>query len=409
MHQPHPTHQVQIAQQAYRTRQTNIQMQPQGRPPQHPSSQQFPSQAMHLSPVLPRPGKKTRVFHSTPLTFPVATEVNPVEIPPNYSMDFAAFTELTTDLVANPVNVPAAAPHAVGIPVEGAQHGFGEPFVENAVAVVAIGDGSQVSGTQARSFIPVKPFDRSHPPSSPLSSGSGNVGLSSTLPHGHLFVKREAVGSQGFPGVSQHMMHNTYGHNNMQGGHANPGGTASTPSGYGSQLQQAPPSSHGGLPPPPLASGSHGGMENGSGGGSLMPPIHPGCGAGGVLISTGVSSKGVSDGQGPRGQGSHKQGPQSTLNQEMYQKRQAERAARNRESSRRAREKAKHRFRSLELDNFNLRETVRQLRMQNELLQGQYERISVIQQSCHVCRYKSSAVPPTPARSPTFPTGPLRS
>lgn len=79
-------------------------------------------------------------------------------------------------------------------------------------------------------------------------------------------------------------------------------------------------------------------------------------------------------------------------NGEQQVKRQADRAARNRESSRRAREKAKTRFRNLELDNYNLRETVRNLRMQNDYLHAQLEHNSAVQQSCQNCRCKTTAL-----------------
>lgn len=73
------------------------------------------------------------------------------------------------------------------------------------------------------------------------------------------------------------------------------------------------------------------------------------------------------------------------------QKRQADRAARNRESSRRAREKAKKKFRALERDNINLHELVRELRLQNQHLVAQVDRLQLMQQSCPVCKFTTMA------------------
>lgn len=72
------------------------------------------------------------------------------------------------------------------------------------------------------------------------------------------------------------------------------------------------------------------------------------------------------------------------------QKRQADRAARNRESSRRAREKAKNRFRMLENDNRALQEMERRLRTQNDHLIAQLNRAQVMQQSCPMCKYNAA-------------------
>lgn len=74
----------------------------------------------------------------------------------------------------------------------------------------------------------------------------------------------------------------------------------------------------------------------------------------------------------------------------LTQKRQTDRAARNRESSRRAREKAKNRFRALENDNIVLREMVRRMRIQNESLITQVDRANDLQQSCTMCRYNTA-------------------
>lgn len=72
------------------------------------------------------------------------------------------------------------------------------------------------------------------------------------------------------------------------------------------------------------------------------------------------------------------------------QKRQADRAARNRESSRRAREKAKTKVKNLESDNMGLNEMVRRLQVENAHLLSQLERANVLQQSCTVCRYHAA-------------------
>lgn len=80
----------------------------------------------------------------------------------------------------------------------------------------------------------------------------------------------------------------------------------------------------------------------------------------------------------------------SNIDTESFQKRQADRAARNRESSRRAREKAKNRFRALETDNMALRDMVQRLRMHNEHLITQLDRVTIMQQSCTMCRYNAA-------------------
>lgn len=87
----------------------------------------------------------------------------------------------------------------------------------------------------------------------------------------------------------------------------------------------------------------------------------------------------------------------------LSQKRQADRAARNRESSRRTREKAKIKFKALESDNITLRDMVRSMTVQNEHLLAQLNRAHVMQQSCPMCKYNDAmdqqplcAFPPSP-------------
>lgn len=90
-----------------------------------------------------------------------------------------------------------------------------------------------------------------------------------------------------------------------------------------------------------------------------------------------------------------KQKSKATVDQkstvDSNQKRQADRAARNRESSRRAREKAKNKFRALERENVNLKELVQALKIQNQHLMAQSERLRLMQQSCPMCKYANMA------------------
>lgn len=85
---------------------------------------------------------------------------------------------------------------------------------------------------------------------------------------------------------------------------------------------------------------------------------------------------------------------------DAHRKRQADRAARNRESSRRAREKAKHRVRSLESENMELRAKLGQFKMQNEHLISQLYRSQAMQQACTMCRFNAALVQPAPCRIP---------
>lgn len=80
----------------------------------------------------------------------------------------------------------------------------------------------------------------------------------------------------------------------------------------------------------------------------------------------------------------------SQTHAESHEQRQADRAARNRESSRRAREKAKNRFRSLEKENLKLREALCHLKMQNDHLRIQLDHSRAIQDACARCRYSTT-------------------
>lgn len=59
------------------------------------------------------------------------------------------------------------------------------------------------------------------------------------------------------------------------------------------------------------------------------------------------------------------------VSEEIQRKRQLDRAARNRESSRRAREKAKRRFRQMEIENIHLHQVIQALQIQNKQLHQQ--------------------------------------
>ncbi len=76
---------------------------------------------------------------------------------------------------------------------------------------------------------------------------------------------------------------------------------------------------------------------------------------------------------------------------QFHEKRMADRAARNRESSRRAREKAKQRLRALENQNRSLLDMVQHFKLQNEQLYSQLHRAQAIQQNC-MCSFNASAV-----------------
>lgn len=76
--------------------------------------------------------------------------------------------------------------------------------------------------------------------------------------------------------------------------------------------------------------------------------------------------------------------------EESQEKRIADRAARNRESSRRAREKAKLRLRSLEDDKRSLLEMIHHLKMQNEDLYAQLS-ARTLQQTCSKCSYNANS------------------
>lgn len=83
---------------------------------------------------------------------------------------------------------------------------------------------------------------------------------------------------------------------------------------------------------------------------------------------------------------------------QFHEKRMADRAARNRESSRRAREKAKQRLRALETHNRSLLDMVQHIRLQNEQLYSQLQRARAIQQNC-MCSFNTPPVINTTAVS----------
>lgn len=70
------------------------------------------------------------------------------------------------------------------------------------------------------------------------------------------------------------------------------------------------------------------------------------------------------------------------ISEEIQRKRQLDRAARNRESSRRAREKAKRRFRQMEIENIHLHQVIQALQIQNKQLQQQLNSNIRIKTNC---------------------------
>lgn len=70
------------------------------------------------------------------------------------------------------------------------------------------------------------------------------------------------------------------------------------------------------------------------------------------------------------------------LSEEIQRKRQLDRAARNRESSRRAREKAKRRFTQMEIENMHLHQVIQTLQIQNKQLQQQLNSNIRIKTNC---------------------------
>lgn len=74
----------------------------------------------------------------------------------------------------------------------------------------------------------------------------------------------------------------------------------------------------------------------------------------------------------------------------FHEKRLADRAARNRESSRRAREKAKQRLRALENQNRSLLDLVQRYKMENEELYSQLHRARTLQQGCSMCSFNAA-------------------
>lgn len=89
---------------------------------------------------------------------------------------------------------------------------------------------------------------------------------------------------------------------------------------------------------------------------------------------------------------------------QFHEKRMADRAARNRESSRRAREKAKQRLRALENQNHSLLDMVQYFRSQNEALFSQLHRARTMQQNCSMCSYNNGGQTPPPVPEHPPPT-----
>lgn len=282
----------------------------------------------------------------------------------------------------------------------------GEGFLEGVAVGGTSGHVSRLSVAYPQnSLYPAKSFDRANPPSSPLSSGSGNIvqSKSGNAPVYGLYAKRDqglysmTYPQQGQPSpvnVPLQQQYNQHNNDNSNGPFV-PQQTHNYHDGNATYLTPATPNSQ-----------NLGQMDGNVVYGTERANITSLHNIGST--GTGSSSDHFQQMQLYHEQQQQQQQQQSKLTQELFQRRQAERAARNRESSRRAREKAKHRFRTLEMDNFNLRETVRTLRMQNEYLHAQFERLASIQQGCHICRYKTVAIPPPPpprAQSPPLPPG----
>lgn len=285
---------------------------------------------------------------------------------------------------------------------------LGEGFLEGVVAApgTSTGHASRFSITNSRAALhSTKSFDRTNPPSSPLSSGSGNINPAKarTTPAVYgLLAKRESgvchmtYPQHGQPAAPNLPLQQQYAQHNddNSNAHFNPQQTHNTyhdgNAPYLTSMSQNPSN---------LSAADNNAIYG------TDRNVHSMHNLGST--GTGSSSEHFQQMQLYHEQQQQQQQQQSKLTQELFQRRQAERAARNRESSRRAREKAKHRFRTLEMDNFNLRETVRTLRMQNEYLHAQFERLASIQQACHICRYKTVAIPPPPPRtqSPPLPPG----
>lgn len=320
--------------------------------------------------------------------------------PSSFSRSFQFSSNLPNVVSSLPQTV-SLQPDVAASSAEGPSCSLGETFFDNVAAVSCVGDTLPVSLTYQRNPLhPGKSFNRSNIPSSPLSSGSGSgIPSSSRAKSSYgFFMKRDQAM---FQMTNQHNQHE---HQHVLDASAQ----HYAPNNHGtSHLQYMPnqsPQNHSGNMPPFIPGGQNSSnietMRNAAlpydvGRANMLP----------------VQNSGVMGSETPpdhfqnlHHHPEHHQQQQSKISQEIFQKRQAERAARNRESSRRAREKAKHRFRTLEMDNFNLRETVRTLRMQNEYLQAQFERLASIQQGCHICRYKTVVVsPPLPPNDSSQP------
>jgi len=90
---------------------------------------------------------------------------------------------------------------------------------------------------------------------------------------------------------------------------------------------------------------------------------------------------------------------------QFHEKRMADRAARNRESSRRAREKAKQRLRMLESQNRMLLETLQNFKIENQELHYQLNRTQSIQQNCSMCSFAAANSRGSPGQCMAQPAG----
>lgn len=309
------------------------------------------------NPLLPPSPKKLRADHTSTNSFPGMSVDAPVNLSTGNHLDYS-LPDFTSDLVSNAAvsHTQPSPPPMTGVPTGSFPDTFfdGDSHVPNQMVELSPSTAAQRMSHTYQTMQAGKPacFHRhvSHPPSSPLSSGSGNRGH---VPGSNPVFKQDAVGHLGIPGQSSQMREapvlsqHTYENAQMQ--------LSIDPN-----LQTSPVES---LPLVCSKSPS-----------STLPSDS-------TITPSKVEGRGVME---------------NKMSDEAHQKRQADRAARNRESSRRAREKAKNRFRNMEMENFNLRDMVRNLRLQNEYLQAQYERATAIQHSCHSCRYKFANGPSSP-------------
>lgn len=192
-----------------------------------------------------------------------------------------------------------------------------------------------------------------YPPSSPLSSGSGNRAIISAA--------RVLIGSSGaFAGGASYCR-------NMS--NQEPQGTSS-----GTGLIAPSHASNFGPSSGPVLTAR---MKEES-------YVHTGTAKGSKTIDRGAFLISCAPDQAAKAHG-------KPLSHEAYQKRLEERAARNRESSRRAREKVKTRLRTMEEEIENLRDLVRTLRRRDEYMRAQCEQAVTLRQACEVCRLKPVA------------------